>query len=706
MKRKTILLILCMALCFTFSGSASAQCIPDSHNDATSALEIGYDETVTDYVCPDDRFDYYYFDIPDDADVSGMITFAAEQSGTTLRIDGPPGSVFPERGTLDSERTFWVPIAAGSLPPGRYYLRISHYSSYATDHEYTITMDLTLTGGSSCVPDGNDDPADASELAFDTTVEDWVCSEDHLDIWHFTVTDTGEGKGTINLSADPGELVLYIYDETATEIYNGRTSGGTIEYALDASGSALTTGDYYIGVFLPLARDDENSYILQLRDNPGIFFENLPIEASASALAGLTPPPRNPWPVKYGNMYNDSLSTFQGPASAAIRTMLFDDDLLTKDEMGTHHRKYGNIIVSAHRRIFIMDITDRRIIAVNSVTGDIEWEKRTFSYDPPCLGNNNDIYFLDSATDSLVGADMEDGEIWWSRHIEETGHHSVQMVGTYVYTAESTPWGSDDPMMTHVQAWNIGDGTHPERATGARVWEVGPISGYITGVIEDARGYVYIQTHTTLCKLDLDGNFIWTRPIHDPEEYNSEFGPCLDPRGRVWVHFYWSGKYVVYDKDGFIYKTGDYGFRPHAICFDHRGRTYVADNDRVVCYEDYDEILWTSTMDSQYVDDMALGTNDILYITRLGRTGPEPDGPFEYKADLILLDVDDGHELSRHALDIYTDQIDLCAEYHGAWKGSEVAIGEGKKVVCLQMGGTMEVFGELLIMLRAYYALE
>ena len=125
-----------MILLLTAGSLASAQCDPDSHNDATSALEIGYEATVSDWVCPDDTWDYYYFDVPPGTDISGMITFEAEQSGTTFRIDGPPGAIFPERGTLDAERTFWIPIAAGTLTPGTYYLRVGFYSSRAYDHEY------------------------------------------------------------------------------------------------------------------------------------------------------------------------------------------------------------------------------------------------------------------------------------------------------------------------------------------------------------------------------------------------------------------------------------------------------------------------------------------------------------------------------------------------------------------------------------------
>lgn len=267
-KVRTVALLLSFLFVMLPGSLASAQCVPDAHNDATTALEIGLNDSVHDYVCPDDPFDYYYFAVPGTGDVSGMITFAAEQSGTTFRIEDPSGAmIFPDRGTLDAERTFWIPVAAGSLVTGNYFIRVSHYSSYAIDHEYTITMDLDITGGTECIPDGNEEAATASELAFNSVVEDWVCAEDHLDVWRIRVTTELEGAGTVTFKADPGELTFYLYNSAGVELYEGRTSGGEFLYELDASGSPLANGDYYIGVFLPLARADENSYLLQV--SPG-----------------------------------------------------------------------------------------------------------------------------------------------------------------------------------------------------------------------------------------------------------------------------------------------------------------------------------------------------------------------------------------------------------------------------------------------------
>ena len=77
MRFKFLHIMLCMALLLVLPGLASGQCEPDSHNDATTAIRLEFDESISDYVCPDDPFDYYYFEVPDVGDVSGMITFEA-----------------------------------------------------------------------------------------------------------------------------------------------------------------------------------------------------------------------------------------------------------------------------------------------------------------------------------------------------------------------------------------------------------------------------------------------------------------------------------------------------------------------------------------------------------------------------------------------------------------------------------------------------
>jgi hypothetical protein len=242
---------------------ASGQCDPDGNNTSVDAVPIGLSETVSDWVCPDDPFDYYVFNISRD-DVSGSINFDAPQTGTVFSIDGETTGSIYDRSTTDAVRSLTFTVNVGDLAPDTYYIRVSHWSAYTYDHEYAITMDLSAVSTSECVPDGNEEPSAASDIAFGDTVSDWVCDTDHLDIWHFTVASDEEGAGRIILTADPGELRLYVYDSTEAELYSGPTTDGRLEYELGTLESPLPSGEYYIGVLLPLARDDENSYTLRL----------------------------------------------------------------------------------------------------------------------------------------------------------------------------------------------------------------------------------------------------------------------------------------------------------------------------------------------------------------------------------------------------------------------------------------------------------
>jgi len=257
-------------------GMASGQCESDACNNEATAILLSFNDSISDYVCPDDLWDFYAFNVAGGSDISGMITFTAEQSGTTIRIMDPNGELlFPRTGTSDGQRTLWIPIDEGALIEGTYYIRVGFWSAAAYDHQYTLSMDLSIP--SECAPDGNDEPENASDLSFRTTVSDWLCADDHIDIWHFTVAEGDEYKSTISMTANPGELFLYLYDSDQTQLFQVRTEDGELEYNLGVNGHTLMPGDYYIGVFLPLARDDENSYSLILQ-KPLVFKPMDPVQ--------------------------------------------------------------------------------------------------------------------------------------------------------------------------------------------------------------------------------------------------------------------------------------------------------------------------------------------------------------------------------------------------------------------------------------------
>jgi len=91
--------ITCITLLFMLGGIAWGQCDPsDGNNDAAHAQSIGLNETVSDWVCPDDPFDFYVAEIPEGAEISGTITFSSPQVSTVLRLEN----------TGTGERIIWI----------------------------------------------------------------------------------------------------------------------------------------------------------------------------------------------------------------------------------------------------------------------------------------------------------------------------------------------------------------------------------------------------------------------------------------------------------------------------------------------------------------------------------------------------------------------------------------------------------------------
>ncbi len=687
----------CLILLLAVSGIASAQCDPDSHNDATSALEIGYDETVTGWVCPDDTWDYYYFEVPEGSDISGMITFAAEQSGTTLRIDGPPGSIFPERGTLDAERTFWIPIAAGTLTPGTYYLRVGFYSSRAYDHQYTITNDLTLTGGSECVSDGNDDPEHAATLALNSTVSDWLCAADHIDIWRFHVSDEDEGLGTVSLTADPGELRLYVYDSSATELFTGMTVGGSIDYVLGDGDEALAPGYYYIGVFLPAARSDENSYSLTVTPRErGFFFEG---DLFFAAPLHVITPQKCPWPNIRGNSINSSRSTFKGPGGMMYKSGTFDRLELSRSEMENDNKYYRNLIASFHDRLIFQEFPSKTIKCVHAQNMTrVQWQLWSGSHKPPCLAKDGTIYLINRDGRLVCAHSTTGGEIW-TRDLPEDGRAAVELAAKYVYTSvyDSTLSSS------YVQAWDWQESTTTNDRTGALVWSVGPVQGSVLGIAEDDyRNAVYVQTNRYLYKYDQeDGVSEWSRPYTNliSPQSESEFGPMVGRDRRIWVYTHAGAGWQVFNEDGTTYKSGSYGERIRAACIGTDGRLYIATKTNVKCFDDWSVQVWDKPF-GRYIDDMIMDSDDRIYVSKMyyyrSTSGREIE---QYDQNIHVIDPSDGRTIfTAYDLGIDVDVVGMITDAEGGGFGmSCLAICENNRLAFLHANGVLHVYNPFLI---------
>ncbi len=145
---KDLRFILIPIFILILGGMASGDCEPNDGNDpAVNAVTIGPTETVTGAVCPDDLFDFYTITIPDGSDVSGTVTFSSPQESTVLRVirESTLENVIDDISTNDTTNSYDIPISKGTITPGKYYFRISFWSSAAYDHDYTLILNLSIT---------------------------------------------------------------------------------------------------------------------------------------------------------------------------------------------------------------------------------------------------------------------------------------------------------------------------------------------------------------------------------------------------------------------------------------------------------------------------------------------------------------------------------------------------------------------------------
>ena len=685
-----ILSTLCLLLILQAAAAAAADCVADGNDTAATASPIGFTDTVTDVVCPDiDLYDYYTFTISEGADVSGDIAFDSAQTGTTIKVTGPSGDIF-NTATTDASHTLHLTLPAEGIPAGVYYIRIGFYSTYSTNHEYTLTLNLTVTTPSECVPDDNEDAAHAGALNFGSTVSDWVCADDHLDVWHFTVASDLQGAGKINLTANPGELVLYVYDSASTELYRGTTSGGTLEYALGTAASPLAAGDYYIGVFLPAARDDENSYTLQLtQGTPAVAMELH--RPSLTPLAMMLP--KATWPLRRGNPQNNGRYNFNGPQGSLSKVRSFNilHDLGLVAPVSGGRDTFEGLVEGINNKVYFLDPYTATMYAYSTLTGKL-WDYPVGGV-PPFLDEFGRLYTLDRDTEQVISLDA-DGNVQWSKRISGEGSLNIQMAGRRVYASSNT--GSSGLMYAYDKTGNL-------------AWTSAPFPKPIYAAAEDKSGNLYIITSEKVYKYDTSGHSLWSQqyttapagiplpgiglpgvlpgvPGLPPPVSQPILGPVIGGDNRVWVNSYNSLTYNIYNSNGSVYETGIFpnaGTIPVAVCTSADDHLFTATSDgNVIFYDNWTHETWrTPVAAGGAIHDMIMGTDGKLYVAYSQAAVP---GAGSCECSIAQLNPDNGAIVCTVA----AGSIPAAAE-QGA---IDLAIGEAGQLVCLNQIGELSVF--------------
>lgn len=731
MKRKGLLITIILMMLMTIGGNAWGLCIADSDNDEASATSIGYEETVSGWVCPDtDSFDFYRLDIPEGGEVSGSITFNSPQESTVLRIYYYDGDtqirILDDAFTHDGYYEFTVHIAAGSIPAATYYARVFFWSAAAYDHQYTLTMDLTVTGLSDCQPDDNESPETSAEIAVGSSVNDWVCDADHLDIWHFDVSPDDEDDIQITLDADPGELVLYVYNEDGDELYKGPTEGGrrsvnlgtlleeSFSFTLPADlypfekkvkwgkkyykkeytpgGKYMidpgilggyrelfkSTNDYYIGVFLPLDRDDENSYTLSVRKryllDPGMlgeFVERIPFDP-------IGPVVETPWGSRFGSYYNAGRSTFNGPSGPMFSSLKINKGL-SRHDMVNNHMLFQGLLIGPNSTAYMLEKPNKLLHIINLNDGSTKGTRQTDSHKSPCLGPDGSCFFIHEGGRSLDSIGGFSGRV----SLPTEGQHAVEMVGNNIFVSTFVPGEASSYV-------------HCISLDGDLLWTNGPLDGRVAGVAETPGGPVYIQTGRALYKFNSDGVADWFQTFRMGFPGGGPYAPLVGMDGKIWCYHPMNHSFSLYKSDGSFISSRGFGEAIRAVTFGSDGRFYVALRNRVMCFNNWNDLAWEQYFTPE-INDMIMGQDNKLYISQIGRIQAHPGFPYEYDSNLITVNSLNGATINRQRIDLRTEAIDVVVEQTPVFGYHDLAIGEGGKIISLHYSGQLEVFSPQLI---------
>jgi len=604
--------------------------------------------------------------------------------------------------TNESRNTFTFEIGPGELEPGRYIVRLSYWSDAAYDHEYTLTMNITLDWGGNCSPDDNEDPEMALTIPYDTSVTDYVCGADHLDIWRFYVTDGAEGAGTVSLTVEPGELMFFLYNSSSEEIFSGRTTDGKLDYEFASSGEVLPEGSYFIGVLLPPARSEENEYKIELGTGyitfiPGILvFDFLRPDA--------------PWPTKYGDARNTNRSYFPGPSYGMIRSFEYDNYELTLDEYRNPSRYFEGLLYGPDELLVFMEHPSNHIYGIRpDLPSNPYWVIFSGSEEMPCFDSDGLLYYINQGRDRLVCKNHHMGEVW-DISLPSRSLPAVHMVGKYIYVSTGDNRHRRD---LHVYDRQGEIYNHDDR-NGMYMFTIMGLDGEIIGVAEDVNhGCFYVQTRRFLYKFDFEGSKLWEKELRfigasRDDAPGGYLAPIIGNDSRVWVYTPRDRGWRVYNQNGTLYLHGNYEGRIFSACLGSNGHLYVTTRMSAYCYKEWIEEVWHKHL-GPTVDDMIMDSKDNLYFAQLytfrDRAGDRGERNDQY---IYVVEPEEGRlEATFDGIGVDTDILDYINEnrYLGI-EHSYLAIGEDGQLALLHRSGLLQVFDPIMIAMGIYANFE
>ena len=667
----------------TTGGIASGQCVSDGNDTEADATPIGYIETVPDWVCPTDVFDYYTLNITQGASVSGDITFSSPQRSTVLRVWHAASGVriVNDIFTNDTTHDFTVPISLNNAPGGTYYARVFFWSDAAFDHEYTLTLNLMVGGVSNCAADGNETTSTAGEAAWGSSVSDWICADDTLDMWHFTISDPEtEGFGTISLDADPGEATYNFYGSNGVLLETYPTTNGEFDHNLGWQGTPTPAGEYYIGVTHLAGESGEHSYTLSLAAFHAPYLHDVFAFGQLEAIPLVMQ--IAPWPNPRADARNTSCAKVGGPGGNAIEVASHDllVELGLEDDPNFHG--FSDLMIGPNNRAYFQDRGTNILYAWDLMTGYL-WDFKIADSTNPIISLDSfgGVYVIGNDGVRLFKLDFNGNELW-SRRIEKANGYGTSLwpVGDYVcvtdgYEVEYPPHRGE----IFLYMWNKNGNQILSREG------IAPQSETISGVAQGLDKYVYAHTWFDLQKFNSTGGEEWSQDFgNQSDSMYTQGEPVIGEDGRIWVYLRNGYRWKVYNPNGTIYKQGKYPDNsdiPKEVCVGGDGRFYVSTNhSQLVCYNDWTQEVWRiDNPGEERIMRIIMDSYDLIYMLyyELGETSRQ--------YHWATVDPHDGEILFDHL--IVQPEYDGCSDPWG-----HIAIGDNGYLVYMNECGFLGVY--------------
>jgi hypothetical protein len=396
-----------------------------------------------------------------------------------------------------------------------------------------------------------------------------------------------------------------------------------------------------------------------------------------------------PWPDNRCYADQRGRSSFKGPGANLVETKsinLYSELQISDPPPLTVFRVLragkGNQIYF----IYLGKDQDATLCAYNLNSG-LQWNQPVSRYTNVCLDEKGKVYYILKNGYELDRVNP-DGTGDWVRMFPIPGDDPLRedylMVGKRVYVVATPP---NDGKIYSISKTDPND---------QWIYTYGPST--IHRMAEDAQGNLYVRfadRNKGIIKIGPDGVLKWRTPLVLPgvtpspqlfgEFTPNDLGPICGQAGYIWGNErvsqfddqgYTGVPFYVLAPDGSIYKSGGYGIDedPLAACYGSDGRLYIATKGGVNCYQDGDDLQWSTNFPGpDTLRCMVMDADNVIY-------GASSD-------KLYVLEGSSGNILA-------TLPITVTGEL-GTF--SSLAIGDGGKLIWLNSRGRLKVFGTKLV---------